>query len=201
MRRPAVEVGRHTIKSMRISSSTHRAFTLIEAALVLFLIGVLSVASTAALGGQKAESQDRRIQADLDAAIDASFGVMITDGMVSADSTRLEAEAPALTWLSSTTASDASGEISIAVASKDDTVGLASGVSNGVCWFVLLRFSAVANTAPRVFAVAPAGSLQACTGAQALTLLSYVQQAYGTSSAGSSWRKPIQLGNTSKPLG
>jgi hypothetical protein len=194
-------VGRYTVNGMRTSGSANRAFTLLEAALVLFLIGVLSVASTAVFGGQKAESQDRRIQADLDAAIDASFGVMITDGMVSAESTRLEAEAPALTWLSSNTPSDAAGEVSIAVASKDDTVGLASGVANGVCWFVLLRFSAVANTAPRVFAVAPPGSLQSCTGAQALTLLSYVQQAYGTSSAGSSWRTPVQLGTTSRPVG
>jgi type II secretory pathway pseudopilin PulG len=184
---------------MNTLSRTCRAFTLIEAAVVMFLIGMLALTATAAMGGQTAQSNDRMTQADIDAAIDAAFGVMITDGMVTADLVRLGDEAPSLAWLGADVTPDEAGEVSIAAASLDDSVGIASKTQGGACWYALVRFSARPGTAPRVFAVAPPGSRQPCTGSHALTLSEYSDLDYSPGSTGTSWRNPVLLGTAAAP--
>ena len=168
-----------------------RAFTLLEAALVLFLIGALSITAVAALGGQRVQSNDRMAQSDLDAAMDAMFSVMLADGMVSDDTTRLEAEAPMLDWEDEKVT--ISGRVSVDAVSQQDTAGLAALTKDGACWYVLVRFSAPSKNAPRVFAINPAGTTRDCSGTEALKLTSFSLSAYEPGAPGSSWQNPVQL--------
>jgi hypothetical protein len=173
-----------------------RAFTILEAALVLFLVSALSLTGVASLGGQRVQSNDKMSQADIDTALDAVFGVMVSDGMVTDGVTRLKDEAPALTWLNN--AATTRGEVSVDAKSDQDSVGLAAKTADGACWYANVRFSAVALSAPRVFAVAPPGTTRACTGTAALALVAYSISAAGNGAVGSSWQNPVVLG-TSTP--
>lgn len=168
-----------------------RAFTLLEAALVLFLISTLSITAVAALGGQRVQSNDRMAQSDLDAALDAMFGVVVADGLVSDELARLEAEAPMLEWVSGKVTE--SGKVSVDAISQQDTAGIAAMSKDGACWYALVRFSAPSQNAPRVFAVTPAGTTRDCSGTEALKLVAYSLTAYEKGAAGSSWQNPVQL--------
>jgi hypothetical protein len=164
-----------------------------EIAMGMFLTALLGLTAMATMGGLRTGSGDRTTQGDVDTAIDAAYSIMALDGGVSADPSRLQSEAGDITWLSRDVTPVSPGDVSIAAASQDDTVGLAAITRTGACWMALVRFSPPLGQAMKVFAVVPEGATNPCSGTAALELRAYSSQVT-PGAAGSSWRNPVQLG-------
>lgn len=177
----------------RTNKSRRRGDVVPEIAMGMFLTALLGLTAMATMGGLRTGSGDRTAQGDVDAAIDAVYSIMTLDGAVSAEPERLAAESGDITWVARDTAPAAAGEVSVAVVSMDDTVGLAAITKSGACWMALVRFSPPIGEAMKVFAVVPEGASNPCSGAAALELRAYAT-GLSPGGAGSSWRNPVQLG-------
>ena len=176
-------------------SRTRRAYTIIEVALVLFLIGVLSATSVYMVGGSRVQGSDALAQTTADAAVDAAVSVLQMEGsLASVSATRLSIEQPDVSFVDAPGLSTTSSQASVAVASG--VVAVAVKADDGSCW--MLRASLLGDSSQplRRYAISPAGSKRDCSGTRAMET-SALPAAQGR---GLAWRSPIVWGQTSSSL-
>ena len=168
-----------------VRTHRHRGYTMIEIAVTLFLISVLTVASALMFGGSSLQGTDAAAQATADAAIDAAVAVFQAEGDTDAATTdRLAVEEPDITFYDPTTPSLSSSQASMRVANGVAAAAVTS--SDGACWMFRRAINPVVDERLRLYALAPAGSNAICTG----------QQAYALSAdnippgRGDAWNKP-----------
>jgi hypothetical protein len=176
-------------------SRAHRAYTIIEVALVLFLIGVLSATSVYMIGGSRVQGSDSLAQSTADAAIDAAVSVLQMEGsLANVVASRLAIEQPDVSFIDAPGLSTASSQASVAVASG--VVAVAVRADDGACW--MLRASLLGDSSQplRRYAISPTGSRRDCSGTRAMET-SILPAAQGR---GLAWSSPIVWGQVSSSL-
>ena len=166
-----------------------RAFTLIEAMLVVFLTGALLTVVVASYGGGRTAASDRATQASLDAVLDAAAAIAAVDGDLAAvTSVRLDAEVDDITVVDGA-ASDPD-EVSVAVDGSGRLVGVAARSDDGACWFARTSLGGSVDDSGDRVAIALAADVAShpCTGSTALAL-----PPADADGRGGSWSSPRQL--------
>jgi len=112
-----------------------RGYTIVEVAIVIFLVSVLSATSVFILGSSKTTGSDALAQATADSTIDAALNILIQDGSLDLASTaRLALENPGVNIVASTVASVGDSYASVSV--KDGVVAVAVLGTDGSCWML-----------------------------------------------------------------
>jgi hypothetical protein len=168
----------------------HRAYTIVEVALVLFLISVLSATSVYMFGGSRVQGSDALAQSTADAAIDSALSILQSEGtLASVTAARLAMEHPDITFKDSPLTSTLSSEASVIVSSG--VVAVAVRSDDGSCWMARVSLLGDASQPLRVYSISPTGSKRDCSAARALETSSLSAAA----GRGSSWRKPVVWGD------
>lgn len=168
----------------------NRAYTIVEVALVLFLISVLSATSVYMFGGSRVQGSDALAQSTADSAVDAALSILQAEGAVSSvTATRLAMEHPDITFKDSPLTSTSSSEASVAVSSG--VVAVSVRADDGSCWMLRVSLLGDASQPLRVYAISPTGSKRDCSAARALETSSLSTAA----GRGSSWRNPVVWGD------
>ena len=167
-----------------------RAYTIVEVALVLFLISVLSATSVYMFGGSRVQGSDALAQSTADAVIDSALSILQSEGaLASVTASRLAMEHPDITFKDSPLTSTLSSEASVIVSAG--VVAVAVRADDGSCWMARVSLLGDASQPLRVYSISPTGSKRDCSGARALETSSLSSAA----GRGSSWRKPIVWGD------
>lgn len=175
-----------------VRSRRTRAYTIVEVALVLFLIGVLSATSVYMLGGQRVQGSDALAQTTADAAVDAAIAVLQSEGSLqNASVQRLGIEQPDVTFVSSTTASSGAAVASVMIA--NGVVAAAVRSDDTSCWMIRASILGDSSQPLRRYVLSPAGSTRDCSGARAFE----TSALSASGGKGDAWRAPIVWGDTS----
>lgn len=168
-----------------------RAFTLLEATLVLFALAVLGAIGVATFGGTDILVADRSAQANADVVLDALVEHAAAATTPSADPERLASMVPSeVTVLDATTGADAAGEVSAAAQGTlagPSAVAVAARGADGSCWFAYLALEAAPDMPRRRFSIATPPAATACTGTAALDSAT----ASAPQGRGSAWSTPV----------
>lgn len=175
--------------------SLRRGYTLIEAAVTLFLLSVITATSVFMIGASSSTGSDAVAQSSADAAMDAMVSTLAQDGSLTSDPVpRLSAQYPSLTFINSSTASTSSSSVSVAVSSGVAAVAVSG--SSGACWMLRLDMSSGDSNHIRRYVLVPEGSNRTCTASAAMG--TDVLSADGT--RGSSWSRPLVWSESSTQI-
>lgn len=172
-----------------------RGYTLIEAAVTLFLLSIITVTSVFMIGASSSTGSDVVAQSSADAAMDAVVSILSQDGVLPADPvSRLTIQHPSLSFVSSTTPSSSSSTVSVAVSSGVAAVAVSG--SSGACWMLRLDMSSGDSNHIRRYVLAPEGSNRTCTAAAAMG----TDVLNASTSRGSSWSRPLVWADSSSSV-
>lgn len=181
-----------------VTSRLARGFSLVEAAVVMGLIGVLAIVVLPRLSVQQGVAEDAASQSTIEAALDAEQTVRSSTGSFAnpadpAGNSALTDVNPDVTFVPGSTASNGTDVVSVALSVDASTgrevVGLAVRGGDGTCWLTRRDFAALAGAPTILRAYRPNALPGTCTGDSALLVVpDSTKPSYGRS-----WQKPIRL--------
>jgi hypothetical protein len=173
--------------------TSRRGYSLIEAAVTLFLLSVITATSVFMIGASSSTGSDAVAQSSADASMDAIVASLAQDGALTSDPVaRLSSQYPDMTFVSSNTASTSSSLVSVAV--SDGVAAVAVSGSSGDCWMLRLDMMSGDSNHIRRYVLVPSGSSRTCTASAALGTDTL------SSTKGSSWSRPLVWSESSSSL-
>jgi type II secretory pathway pseudopilin PulG len=169
-----------------------RAFSLIEASVVLFLLGVISATVisgfSAGTQGTSAQLAQVNVGAVMDAAVNIAAGPA---GVSSATITaaRIETTLPELDIVAAGSAPTTPGQVGLVVDPETSAIATVARADNGSCFYLRIALAGVGVEPSRRYAVTKPASPAPCTANHALDTLVL---AAGTT--GTSWSNPVVIG-------
>jgi hypothetical protein len=169
-----------------------RGYTIVEVAIVIFLVSVLSATSVFILGSSKTTGSDALAQATADSTIDAALNILIQDGSLDLASTaRLALENPGVNIVAPTVASVGDSYASVSV--KDGVVAVAVLGTDGSCWMLRQDMTGGTSLRSRQYVLVTDASSRPCSGNSAWSTDALALSA----KRGKSWSRPVVWGATS----
>lgn len=172
--------------------SLRRGYTIVEVAIVIFLVSVLSATSVFILGSSKTTGSDALAQATADSTIDAALNILVQDGSLDlASTTRLALENPGVNIVAATVASTGDSYASVSV--KNGVVAVAVLGTDGSCWMLRQDMTGGTSQRSRQYVLVTDASKRPCNGNSAWSTDALAL----SSKRGKSWSRPAVWGSTS----
>jgi Tfp pilus assembly protein PilE len=170
-----------------------RAFTIAELIVTAIVAVILTAIAIPSADVGNAVATDGIAQLSVASAASAEVSYYDSAQSFTATLTNLSNIDPSITYVSASTASVSSSNVSVDTASNGTVLGLAALGENGVCWMERRSTSPAATyDAPVLYGSGTTSPSYACTGASALAINSSSAK-FITTSTGTSWNNPLLL--------
>lgn len=168
-----------------------RGYTIVEVAIVIFLVSVLSATSVFILGSSRTTGSDVLAQATADSTVDAALNILMQDGSLDLASTeRLALENPGVNVVDAAVSSEGDSYASVSV--RDGVVAVAVRGTDGSCWMLRQDMTGGTSLRSRQYVLITAASSRPCSGNAAWTTDALALSA----KRGKSWSRPVVWGAT-----